>query len=151
MEIISNIALITINETLLIQMISFLIFLFLINRIMIRPLKQTMDDRDHYIEQMRTDIVESETRIKTLMNEIQQQEAEVRSEALAMTQDMEALGNEQANEIYSAAKEEVNSQIENAQTAVNNQIAEASKALKRESELLAVRIVENLLDRKLTQ
>ena len=151
MEIISNIALITINETLLIQMISFLIFLFLINRIMIRPLKQTMDDRDHYIDKMRTDIVESETRIKTLTNQIKQQEAEVRSEAFTMIQEMEALGHEQADEIYSAAKEEVNSQIENAQIEVNNQIAEASKALKRESEMLAVRIVENLLDRKLAQ
>ena len=43
MQIISNIALISINETLVVQLISFLIFLFIINRIMFRPLRTGHD------------------------------------------------------------------------------------------------------------
>ena len=45
MQIISNIALISINETLIVQLISFLIFLFVINRIMFRPLRKTVGPR----------------------------------------------------------------------------------------------------------
>ena len=40
MEIVSKIALITINETLVIQLVSFLIFLFVINRMMFRPVSR---------------------------------------------------------------------------------------------------------------
>lgn len=151
MEIISNIALITINETLVVQLVSFLIFLFLINRIMIRPLRQTMDDRDRYIGQIQTDIVESGNQLEALINQIKEQEAAVRSEALGLAQEMEALGNEQATELFAAAREDVSIQIENAKAAVDAQIAEASKALKKESESLAGHIMENLLDRKLAQ
>ena len=45
MQIITNIALISINETLIVQLLSFLIFLFIINRVMIRPLRGVMSDR----------------------------------------------------------------------------------------------------------
>ena len=49
MHIVSNIALISINETLIIQLVSFLIFLFLINRIMFRPLSHVMVERENHL------------------------------------------------------------------------------------------------------
>ena len=50
MEVVSTIGLITINETVIIELISFLIFLFLINRIMFRPLQDIMGEREAHIE-----------------------------------------------------------------------------------------------------
>jgi len=52
MEIISNIALISINETVVVQMLSFLVFMFILNRIMIRPLRSSANDREIYIEKL---------------------------------------------------------------------------------------------------
>jgi len=45
MQIVSNVALISINETMVVQLISFLIFLFVINRVMFRPLRESMHER----------------------------------------------------------------------------------------------------------
>ncbi|OQY06422.1 MAG: hypothetical protein B6I22_05580 [Desulfobacteraceae bacterium 4572_123] len=60
MQIISNIALISINETLFIQLISFLIFLFIINRIMFRPLRRIIIERENHIEKINLDIIDAE-------------------------------------------------------------------------------------------
>jgi len=151
MQIISNIALITINETLIVQVVSFLIFLFLINRIMFRPLRETMAERDVYIQQIQTDMVESENELQKLTDQIKAQEKAVRLEALALSREIETMGNTQASELFSSARQEIHRQIEKTRIAVDAQIAEASQSLQKESEVLAVHIMENLLDRKVAQ
>ena len=78
MEIISNIALISINETLFVQVIGFLIFLYLINRIMFRPLRNVMADRELYIERIKLDIDQAQKKIETMTSQIREQESEVR-------------------------------------------------------------------------
>ena len=57
MEIISNIALITINETLIAQLLAFLIFMFVINRLMFKPLQGVMTERQGYIDKDRKSVV----------------------------------------------------------------------------------------------
>ena len=56
MEIINTIALISINETLIVQLLSFLVFLFLINRVMIRPLRSVIDEREDFVTRVRKEI-----------------------------------------------------------------------------------------------
>jgi F-type H+-transporting ATPase subunit b len=57
MEIVSNIALITINWTLFHQLIAFLIFMFIMNRIMFRPIQRVMDERDNLIERINQETI----------------------------------------------------------------------------------------------
>ena len=65
MEIIKTTALITINETLWVQLIFFLIFLFLINRVMFRPVRRNMADREVHFLSLRQDI-QIETECETI-------------------------------------------------------------------------------------
>ena len=57
MEIVSNIALISINETLIVQMVSFLIFMFVMNMVMFRPLNRVMKKRSEYMESLKQDML----------------------------------------------------------------------------------------------
>ena len=57
MEIIKTNALITINETLWVQMIVFLIFMFLINRIMFRPVRRNVAEREAHFDTLRQAIL----------------------------------------------------------------------------------------------
>ena len=59
MEIVSNIALISINATMFHQLIAFLVFLFIINRIMFRPLRSVMGERESFMEKIRLDTVDA--------------------------------------------------------------------------------------------
>ena len=149
MHITSNIALISINGTLFFQLISFLLFLFIINRLMFRPLRDVMSERDNHIEKVQQDIVDTDNELKNLTNQLQQEESAVKDEAFELKQELESAGSQQAAEIFVSAKEEIETLKERAQKEVEAQISEARKDMGKESEALAVSIMEKMLDRRL--
>ena len=148
MEIISSIALISINETLIVQVIGFLIFLFLINRIMFRPLRNVMADREIYIERVKLDIDQARNKIDTMTSHIEEQEAEVKKEAFELKEQREEIGNRQAKEIFTAVRREIADTSAKVQKDIDSKIAEARQSLQNESEALAINIIEKILDRR---
>jgi F-type H+-transporting ATPase subunit b len=150
MQIISNIALISINETLIVQIISFLIFLYIINRIMFRPLRSVMADRENHIKSIQQDIVTADHKLDTLADQIRAQESAVKSEAFAQKALLEEAGGRRADEIFAATRKEIEAARDIAQKEVDAQIFEAKKFIKAESEALALSVMEKLLDRRLS-
>ena len=150
MQIISNIALISINETFIVQIISFLIFLYIINRIMFKPLRSVMTDRKNHIKSIQQDIVAADHKIDALADQIRAQESAVKSEAFAQKASLEEAGGRQAEEIFAAARAEIEAARDKAQKEVDAQIFEAKKYVKAESEALALSVMEKLLDRRLS-
>ena len=150
MQIISNIALISINETLVVQLISFLIFLFIINRIMIRPLRSTMAERDNYIQLVREDILDSKREVEEILYESKQEEKEIRQAALRIVADMESLGNHEAQDIMGEAREEIAVMKQQTQGEIERLLAEAMTSVQEEAEVLSVSIMEKILDRKVS-
>jgi F-type H+-transporting ATPase subunit b len=147
MEIISNVALISINETLILQVISFLIFLFIINRIMFRPLRRVMHEREIYIENVQNDIVAAQNQVEDLKNRIQAQEKDVRNEAFKQKSQLEASGSHQAAKIMASARKEIDTLRTEAKKDVDARISEARKHVQKESEDLAKHIIERVLFR----
>jgi F-type H+-transporting ATPase subunit b len=149
MNIISTIALITINETLFIQLISFLIFLFIINRIMLRPLKSTMNERQDYMEKIRLDVDNAAKESETLIHKLQKMEKSAAKEASGIQVEIEELGNKKADEILESTLREIELIKDKNRAEVNVQITEARKHLEKESQSLAVSIMEKVLERRL--
>ena len=149
MEIVSNVALISINETLILQIISFLLFLFIINRIMFRPLQNIMAERDAHIEKIKTDIIQAQKRFDNITDEINEQEAAVKKEANKFRARLEETGNRQATEIFASVKEEIAEANQEAKKDIEIKLSEARKTIQTESETLAVDIIERILERRL--
>ena len=149
MEIVSNIALITINATLFHQLIAFLIFLFIINRIMFRPLRGVMSERESFIEKIKLDTADQAKALEQLTDEVKKRESEVRKEAVEIRHELEEGGVQEASEILQSTRQEIDSIKEKMESKVKAQISEAKEHLKKESEALAVDIMEKLLDRRL--
>lgn len=149
MQIISNVALISINETFLVQLISFLIFLFIINRVMIRPLRGVMRKREAYVEKLKLEMVDAEKELEDTVQHIRVKEAEVIKAAHQIREELENTGNREAADIVVTAKDEVNRFRLKAEKEVSAMIAEAQKSMQAESETLAVNIMEKILDRRL--
>jgi len=150
MQIVSNIALISINETLIVQVISFLIFLFVINRIMFQPLLKTRGDRDQYLNQIAHDIVQAKEDVEQYTFEIEERRNTIRSEAFEINKELEAVGNQEATDIVDAAVKEVSTIREDTTQKLEAQIAEARKQVQKESEPLAIQIMEKILDRRIS-
>ena len=149
MQIISNIALISINETLIVQVISFLIFLFIINRVMFRPLRSVVAERQSHIEHIRQDIVAAGKKFESLTNQIEEQEATVKMEAFTQKKKLEEAGSRQADEIFVFTQKAIAAEKDKAQKEVGAQVLEAKKYIQKESETLALSIIEKVLDRRL--
>jgi F-type H+-transporting ATPase subunit b len=150
MEIISNIALISINETLVVQVISFLIFLFVINHLMFGPLRKTMRDRDQYLETIAKDIDDARKDVERYTLEIEDRKTNIRSEAYEITKALENAAGQEAADIVAAAVEEVATIRDDTQKEVEAQIADARKHIQKESEVLAIQLMEKILDRRLS-
>jgi len=149
MEIISNIALITINATLFHQLVAFLIFLFIINRIMFRPLRSVMAERDDIIEKIKLDTTNAGETIDRLNKDLKERESEVRKEAFKVQHELEEKGKQESAEIMKSTLQEIEVLKDKNEAIVNAQIMEAKKDLQKESEALALNIMEKLLDRRL--
>ena len=150
MEIISNIALISINETLVVQLISFLIFLFIINRIMIRPLRETMSERDDYIRQIQQDTVQAHKRFDEIEVTSRKEEQEIRQAALNVVAQMENLGNQEAHDIINSARENLAAQKSQSQNEIEQELAAAMTGVQAEAQALSLAIMEKVLKRKVS-
>ena len=149
MKIINTIALISINETLIFQVIFFLIFLLIMNRILFRPLRRIMAEREDYVENVQKDIMRAQNQINDLTGQIKKQEKAVRNEAFAQKAKLETSGNQQAAKILSSARKEINAMKEKSRKDIDGQISTARKHIQNESEDLAIKIIETVLHRSL--
>ena len=149
MQIISNIALISINETFIVQIISFLIFLYIINRIMFQPLRSIMADRENHIKSIQQDIVTADHKLDALADQIRAQESAVRSEAFAQKALLEKAGGRRADEIFADTRKEIEAARAKAQIEVDAQLLEAKKHIEEQSEILMLSVMEKVLNRRL--
>jgi len=148
MEIVSNIALISINETMVVQLVSFLLFVFIINRVMFRPLRSAIAERNRYMDRLKEEIADAGRQLDQIGQQVRRSEAKVREEAFEIHGTMKAEGERKAAEIFEAARIEIEQQKLETGKKVNAQIDEARKGLEAESRMLAASIMEKVLERK---
>ena len=151
MQIISNVALISINETLLFQLISFLIFVFIINRVMFRPLRQTMRQREDYVNQLNREIRDSKKELESVIEQSKMEENAVRQAAFKVSEALEKSGQEEAGSIISAARDEIAALSGQSKKEADLKLAEARKSVVSEAETLARIVMEKVLERKVAE
>lgn len=150
MQIISTIAMISINETLIIQLISFLIFLYIINRIMIQPLRSVSQEREAHIQKIELDTVAAEKKVEQVLKQIQKQEAKAIDTAQEIREKIEESGKLEADEIIHATLREVENLSKENRRQVAALVEEVRMSVPKEAETLAVGMMEKLLDRRLS-
>ena len=150
MEIISTIALITINETMIVQAISFLIFMFILNRIMIAPLRATIADRNQYMEQARMDVIAAKQKVADLTDQISNQENAAKNEAFDLCRELETAGSKTATDIISKTRQTITAEREAASREIEAQITAARESIQAEAEVLTISVMEKILSRGLS-
>ena len=149
MEIVAQTELVSINATMIVQVLSFLIFLFLIHRLMLRPLRATMDARQTDLKRIEREIKGKEKQIAELSAKMQKEAAALRAEAFLESETMETAGKQEAQVILEQTQEQIASRHRTANEDINRRIQAAQQELIREVETLATAIMEKLLERRL--
>jgi F-type H+-transporting ATPase subunit b len=150
MEIISTVALISINETLLVQLISFLLFLFLINRVMFRPLRKSIQDRDHHMENLAGEIAAAAKTIESIQEEIRQAEAATVQKAFRLRRRIDKEADQDVKAINQTGAKTVARLRQTAGEDLDRMMADARTRLEKESEGIAGQLMSSLLGRSVT-
>lgn len=150
MRIESAIALISINATLIIQLLSFLIFMFIMNRIMFKPLVEVQGSRESRMEAMRQQISEAEQTVARMLAELERKELQAKDEAFERRKILDEDTKQQVNKIFETVKAEIETLKVQTNQNVKAQIQNAREHLAAESRKLSRVIMEKSLDRRLT-
>ena len=150
MELIYTPGMITINETMVVVLVSFLILVFVLNRIMFRPLLDTMEQRDERMDQLDREIVASRQEAEALNRDLREREDAARKDGFDRKKELESLAGGQAAEMMEASRQEIVRMKEKVEQEVALQLEEAQKRVQKEAEDLAAGIMEQILDRSVT-
>jgi F-type H+-transporting ATPase subunit b len=148
MKIIETIALITINHTLFFQLASFLLLMFFLNRIMVRPLRQVMSEREALLDDMAEDIDAAEKAYTDIGHKIESQESAARREASKMRDDIEASGQQSAATVIDKAREQINALKAKAKEETTAQVAAARHEIEKEAMAISDQMIATVLGRR---
>jgi F-type H+-transporting ATPase subunit b len=148
MEIVTQTELVSINATMIIQVLSFLIFLFLIQRIMFRPLRDTMESRSADLKRLQKDIQARQSQLADLSSKMQKEAAAVKAAAFAESEKLETAGKQEARSILKQTREEIAAQQRQASEDIRRRIATVQQELAKDTEALVAAIVANVLERR---
>ena len=148
MEIIQTNALITINETLWVQMVIFLIFLFLINRIMFRPVRRNLAEREDHFAALRQAIVVLKEEMEILLQETQEEEQRLRTEARRTVETLRQAGRQEADQLIDQALNDIRDQHLAAEKQIEASLMAARRQIETEALHLTTSIIRHLLNGK---
>jgi F-type H+-transporting ATPase subunit b len=148
MEIVSQTELVSINATMIVQVLSFLIFLFVIQRIMFRPLLNTMDGRSSLVKKLQKEIKTSETQLADLSSKMEKEAATIKAEAFQESEKLYEAGMLEAQAILNQTREEIEAQQRKANEDIRQRFAAVQQELKKETETLAAVIIAKVLERR---
>jgi F-type H+-transporting ATPase subunit b len=144
MEIIQTTALITINETLWVQMIVFIVFLFLINRLMFRRVRRNLKEREAHFEALRRDIEALEKEMKGLLAATEAEERQLRRAAHQMVDTLRQDGQQEAQRLMTKALEDIKLRQHEAEKTLQTVMAAARREVESEAGELTAAIVQRL-------
>jgi F-type H+-transporting ATPase subunit b len=148
MEIIKTNALITINETLWVQMIIFLVFLFLINRIMFRPVRRNLAEREDHFAALRQAILRLKEEMGTLLRETRAEERRLQTTARRTVEELRQAGRQEADRLVDQALSDIKQQYLAAEKQLKTSLMVARRQTEAEAAQLTTAIIQHLLDRR---
>jgi F-type H+-transporting ATPase subunit b len=148
MQVVENIALISINATLFVQLGSFLLFMVIFNRIMVRPLRNMMAERNAHVRKIVDEIHEADTALDNITRQIENQENEVRTTAFKIQRRIEGEGQHKADDIVAKAREEIARMRQTAQKENAVKIAATRQQIESEAGPVADHMIAVLLGRR---
>lgn len=141
---------ISINITLFIQLINFLILLFVLNEILFKPIMAKIREREALIEGDRTKATELSEQVERKESEHQAELARARQTAASEKSDLIAQAKRREAEILDKARNEASKIVEDMKAAIQTESEQVRSTLKAEMTPLAQSISEKILGRSVS-
>jgi len=141
---------ISINATLLAQVIHFLILMFILNRLMFQPLLKLIRDRKEYTEETSKRIKSIENDAERLRQEFISKENDARKSATEERAEYRGEGIFESNELIDKSRKEVEAIKAKADKEIDADVEKTQPLLNEEAAVLAGEITERVIGRRLS-
>jgi len=133
------------NLTLIVQMVSFLVFAGLLDRLFFRPVLRHMEQRERFLQERRTEIERLNQETRGLVTEQQQRLVDAQRSAQAVVDKAVAEARAEKAGVVAAATQEAAASLDQARKALTEERDRALGSLDGEVERIAERIVGQVL------
>ncbi|MFO7785157.1 MAG: hypothetical protein ACQET7_04360 [Thermodesulfobacteriota bacterium] len=140
---------ISINATLVVQVIHFLLMVYILNRLMLRPIMRQIHEREEHMQKAKMDSEEMAAEAERLVEKRLSMVNEARKKAAFERSKLKEDASSSADGIFDETRKEVAQIRERVQAQVQEQLENAQKALDQEAASLADEIAERIAGRRI--
>jgi len=140
---------ISIDYTLLIQMVNFVVLMFILNQLLYKPVLGIIDKRKKKLQDIEEEIKRLNQSVDERMAAYEEKLRLAKVQALEKKQEIMAEGAEQAKSFIEAAKGDIPGMMEKFHADMNREVDEARRILTNQSRKISIEIAEKLLGRSL--
>lgn len=134
--------------TLILQLLQLLLLIWILNRIMFRPLLRLINDRDQHIEKIKQDVGNIERETTDLVNKNMAMEKDARLDAGEERARLRHEANSHMESIFEDTRKEMDMIMSEAEKEIDDQVEKARDVLRREAAVLAEEIIEKVIGRR---
>jgi F-type H+-transporting ATPase subunit b len=138
---------ISLDYTILIQMINFLLLIFILNQLIYKPILGIMDKRKKQFQDMEDEIKRITMTNEERMAAYEEKVRLAKMDALNQKNDILKEGSDQAKTTIDAARGEIPGMMEQFHEKIKKEVADARRTLADQSRKISVDIAEKLLGR----
>lgn len=140
---------INLDFTLIIQMINFLVLLFILNKILFRPIRNIIKERNQIVEDFNSDITSLTDQAQESVHQFEEKILEARKKGMDRVQAMKEEGEEAEFQLIASTSEEVHSKVEETRKQVKADIQAARDKLQEQVQAFSVAMTEKILERSI--
>lgn len=133
------------NATFLVSVISFIIFTIIMNKIFYKPLENVMDERQKFIDDAKSDALNSNNRADAILKEKEGRLNKSASDSKKLVADKINAANENSKTLTDNAKQKSQDEISSAKSNLQNEALQTSEELKSKVKDLAEVISSKVL------
>lgn len=141
---------ISLNGTLIVQLVNFLLLILALNYLLYRPIRKILAERRELFDRLKDKAAKAKAEIENGESEKNRLNAESIRQGLNLKNELTAKGQEQEKSILADAQEKAARQTSEARTRLQQSLAKAKAALTEESRVIARDMAEKVLGRKLS-
>ncbi|MBW1975336.1 MAG: ATP synthase F0 subunit B [Deltaproteobacteria bacterium] len=139
---------INIDVTLLIQMVSFLVFLFIMNVVLYRPVRRMMARRQELILSQKNEIDQANNEARKAVEEFEQTLRNARAMGRKKVEEYKEQARAAEKEMLQKAYQEAADEVARVREEIRGEKERALKELREQIELFSLEVVEKILGRK---
>jgi F-type H+-transporting ATPase subunit b len=142
---------VALDWTLLVQLLNFLILMFILNKVLIKPIMAILRERENVFENLKEKAQTSKKQLEEGEAEAQNSRTEVLKSGVKVLNTLKGEGQVREKELLEGAQKEASQRLDAAKKALEGDLAAAKGDLELQARNLGITIASKLLGRSLDQ